>query len=115
MGLWDFVKGGGRENETMIDAIKREILEETGIEKLVVVEELADKICFEFPSNVKRIIGYDAQETTMYIARISKQLHELSYEDDEIDEYYFSDKDQVYDKLSQTETKGFWKCVIKEF
>lgn len=113
--FWDFIKGGIRENETMLDAIKREILEETRIDKFVVMEELSDKICFEFPSNVKRIFGYDSQETTMYIVRLSEQPSALICEDDEIDEYDFTNKNEVLDKLSHAETKKFWNSVIKKF
>ncbi|BCN31069.1 histidine phosphatase family protein [Anaeromicropila herbilytica] len=55
---WDFVKGGVLENEKSADAIKREIREETGMEHILVMEELCDKICFEFPDDMKKLIGY---------------------------------------------------------
>ena len=111
---WDFIKGGVKENETLLDALKREIKEETGIGKFVVMEELADKIIFEFPSNMKNIIGYDAQETTMYMVRLNESSV-LVCRDSEIDDYDFIDREKVYNKLSLCETKEFWKCINQRF
>ncbi|WP_312370209.1 NUDIX hydrolase [Lachnoclostridium sp.] len=110
----DFIKGGIQKSETMIEAIKREILEETGLDVVADIEELPHKIYFEFPSNLKRIVGYDVQETTMFIVRLGDQLNNLKCEDDEIDEYVFVDKDEVNDKLSHEETKEFWRIVSKK-
>lgn len=115
VGFWDFIKGGIQGNETMLDAVKREILEETGIDDFMVMKELSDTICFEFPAHVKKIIEFDAQETTMYVVRLSELPSGLMCKDDEIDGYDLVNKDKVYDKLSQIETKKFWNCVIKEF
>lgn len=111
---WDFIKCGLQENETMCEAIRREILEETGIDNFVNIEELSHKIYFEFPTNLKKIVEYDIQETTMFIVRLSEQLSKLRCEDDEINEYAFVDKDEVYDKLSHVETKEFWRTISKE-
>lgn len=111
---WDFIKGGVQDNETMFEAIKREIYEETGISIYEGIEVLPHKISFEFPSSVKRMIEYDLQETTMYIVRLGEQLTELRCEDNEIDEYDFVDKEEVYAKLSHMETKKIWRKVIKE-
>jgi putative (di)nucleoside polyphosphate hydrolase len=115
VGFWDFIKGGVRENETMLDAIKREIYEETGINKFVAMEELSDKICFDFSSNMKPSVGYDGQVTTMYIVQVKNQPSDLRCDDDEVDGYDFVNKGSVLDKLSHVETKEFWDSVIKRF
>lgn len=57
VGYWDFIKGGIQEEETMVDAVKREILEETGIDDSMAMRELSYKICFEFPSYVKKFLN----------------------------------------------------------
>ena len=56
------------------------------------MKELSDKIRFEFDSHVKQNIEYDAQETTMYVVRISELPTDLMCEDDEIDGYDFVNK-----------------------
>ena len=61
------------------------------------------------------MLEFDAQETTMYAVRLSELPSDSICKDDEIDGYDFVNKDKVYGKLSQMETKGFWNCVIKEF
>lgn len=114
IGLWDFIKGGVRENETVQEAIIREIHEETGLKEFVVKEELIDNICFEFPPNLKLSCGYDAQETTMFIVQLNELPTDLRCIDDEIDGYEFVDKDNVLNILSLSETKEFWNRIIKK-
>ncbi|BCN31068.1 hypothetical protein [Anaeromicropila herbilytica] len=50
----------------------------------------------------------------MYLVRIGELSRALSCQDLEIDDYVFIDKDKVYDKLSQSETREFWNCVNQE-
>ena len=108
---WDFIKGGVKNNETMLDALKREIFEETGIEQFVIKKEIEDKIFFEFPLDLKSSIGYDAQKTTMYLVEIDEQPDDLKCADDEIDGYDFVDIDSVSGRLSQEETLEFWNKI----
>lgn len=112
--FWDFVKGGVKDKETTTDAVKREIYEETGIHNLVIKEEIAQKIRFEFPSNLKKTIGYDDQETTMYIVILNEKPVDLRCVDGEIDRYEFVNKDSVLDRLSHVETKKFWNRLLNE-
>jgi hypothetical protein len=70
------------------------------------------KICFEFPHYIRDIIGYDKQETTMYLVQIDdEQQSKLKCIDDEIDEYEFVDIDSVSVRLSQEETLKFWTYI----
>ncbi|MDF2548932.1 MAG: Phosphoglycerate mutase [Anaerosolibacter sp.] len=110
---WDFIKGGVKNNETMLDALKREIFEESGIEHFVIKKEFDDKICFEFPYDLRDVIGYDKQETTMFLVQIDEQPDDFRCTDDEIDGYDFVDIDSVSEKLSQEETQGFWNNIMK--
>lgn len=108
---WDFIKGGVKENEAMLDALKREIFEETGIEHFVIKKEFDEKICFEFPYDLKDVIGYDKQETTMYLVQMDEPQSNLKCIDNEIDEYEFVDIDSVSVRLSQKETLKFWTNI----
>lgn len=110
---WDFIKGGVKENEAMLDALKREIFEETGIKHFVIKKEFDEKICFEFPHDLKDVIGYDKQETTMYLVQMDEPQSNLKCIDDEIDEYEFVDIDSVSVRLSQEETQEFWNNIMK--
>jgi Fructose-2,6-bisphosphatase len=108
---WDFIKGGVKNNETMLDALKREIFEESGIEYFVIKKEFDEKICFEFPYDLRDVIGYDKQETTMYFVQIDEPQSNLKCIDDEIDEYEFVDINSVSVRLPQEETLKFWTHI----
>ncbi len=111
---WDFIKGGVKHNEAMLDALKREIFEETGIERFVIKKEFENKIGFEFPQDLKKITGYDMQKMTMYLVQIDERPEVLRCTDDEIDGYEFVDMDRVSEKLTQKETQDFWNNIIVE-
>lgn len=110
---WDFIKGGVKNNETMLEALKREIIEETGIERFVIKKKFDEMICFEFPNDISDIVGYDKQETTMYLVQIDEQPDDLKCTDDEIDGYDFVDIDNVSENLLQEETQEFWNNIMK--
>ena len=44
-----------------------ELLEETGTDQYVIERELQEKIRFRFPDEIAKKIGYDSQETTMFL------------------------------------------------
>lgn len=51
-GTWQFPQGGIDPDEDYIDAAKRELLEEVGIEDAVYVGEYPDWIAYDFPPNL---------------------------------------------------------------
>ncbi|MFX1411267.1 MAG: NUDIX domain-containing protein, partial [Promethearchaeota archaeon] len=50
-GYWQPVSGGVKNREKVLDAVKREILEETGIEKLKKIYDLNYNFTYEEPKN----------------------------------------------------------------
>jgi 2,3-bisphosphoglycerate-dependent phosphoglycerate mutase len=110
---WDFIKGGVKNNETTLEALKREVFEETGIEHFIIKKEFEEKICFGFPSDLRDSIGYDTQKTTMFLVQIDEQPVDLRCMDDEIDGYDFVDIENVSGKLTQEETQKFWNNIMK--
>lgn len=109
-GEWDIVKGGVESSdENLNEAILRELKEETGSTQFQIVKPFEEKICFEFPAHVKEKIGFDRQETTVFLVEYIGNQASLQPIDDEISEIQFVEKDQWLQKLTHIDTREFVK------
>jgi putative (di)nucleoside polyphosphate hydrolase len=112
-GEWDFSKGGVKPFETDIkEAVLRELKEETGSTKYKIIKEFEEKIKFDFPQNIKEKIGFDGQETTVFLLQYLGDGSEIKPQDEEIDLIKFIEKDMVLEKLAHEEMKDFFKRNI---
>ncbi|GGA24476.1 NUDIX domain-containing protein [Psychrobacillus lasiicapitis] len=112
-GEWDFIKGGVEENDQeLYDALLRELHEETGSMEYKVIKELPEKICFEFPNELKVQLGYAKQETTMFLVEFLGNIDSLSPKDDEISNIKLVKKANVLDILTHQDTKGFFRRLF---
>ena len=73
---WDFPKGHIEEKETEIDALKREVEEETGIKGIELVKGFKEKISYYFKQNEEFII----KEVVFYLAKTETEEIKLSFE-----------------------------------
>ncbi|MBW8350371.1 NUDIX hydrolase [Bacillus sp. IITD106] len=107
-GEWDFVKGGVEDNEELKQAMVRELEEETGSANYKFIKQFDEKICFEFPSDLKNKIGFDRQETTMFHFEYVGDPNGLNPTDNEIDEITFIEKGEMLKRLTHIDTKEFF-------
>ncbi|MDR4889716.1 NUDIX hydrolase [Fredinandcohnia sp. QZ13] len=108
-GEWDFIKGGIEDSdESPRHAILRELKEETGSTDFLISKEFGEKICFTFPEKIKLKIGFERQETTMFLVEYKGVLEDLSQMDEEIAELQFLTKNEVSDKLTHDDTRSFF-------
>lgn len=108
-GEWDFIKGGVEERDTDLkNTLLRELQEETGSTEYRVVKQFDEKICFEFPDKIKVEIGYEKQETTMYLVEFLGNTNLLVPIDNEISDIKFFAKVKVLEKLTHKDTKDFF-------
>jgi putative (di)nucleoside polyphosphate hydrolase len=108
-GEWDFIKGGV--NETDVDlkqAILRELKEETGSTDYKIIKQFDEKICFDFPDKLKAKVGFDRQETTMFLVEFIGDVESISPLDNEISDFVFLERDKVIEKLTHLDTKDFF-------
>lgn len=114
-GEWDFIKGGVEENDHDIHpALLRELQEEIGSIAYKVVKAFPDKICFDFPGEIKALIGFAKQETTMFLVEFLGDIHLLKPNDSEISGLKWVNKDNVVEILTHQETKDYFRRVIVE-
>ncbi|MGM7684808.1 NUDIX domain-containing protein [Cytobacillus sp. Hm23] len=108
-GEWDFIKGGIEKNDKDIhDTLLRELQEETGSIEYRVVKVFEEKICFDFPDVLREKIGYDRQETTMFLVEYLGDCKNLIPNDNEISKIKFIEKDKVVEILTHQDTKDYF-------
>ncbi|MDQ0111243.1 histidine phosphatase family protein [Paenibacillus harenae] len=107
-GVWDFPKGGVEEEDLSLkDAIMRELFEETGTDKYIIKQELPEKITFYFEDDIKKKIGFECQETTMFLVEFVGNKNDLKPCGEEIDEILLVDLEKLLEKLSHKETTAY--------
>jgi putative (di)nucleoside polyphosphate hydrolase len=111
-GEWDFIKGGVEERDNDLkESILRELKEETGSSEYRILKQYDEKICFNFPDIIKKEIGYDKQETTMYLVEFLGDAKMLIPIDNEISDIKFIEKEKVQEMVTNQETKDFFKNI----
>ncbi|UVI29156.1 histidine phosphatase family protein [Paenibacillus spongiae] len=103
-GVWDFPKGGLEEDESLEEAVLRELMEETGTDNYIIRQELPAKITFSFPEEIRKKIGYASQETTMFLVELIGRPDELKPCGKEIDEVILIESEHLLNQLSHQET-----------
>ncbi|WP_412973887.1 histidine phosphatase family protein [Paenibacillus sp. OAS669] len=107
-GVWDFPKGGVEAGDLGLeDAVIRESIEETGTDKYVIKQELSEKIAFNFNEDIRKRMGYERQETTMFLVEFIGNQNDLKPNDKEIDELMLVESENLLKKLSHKETAAY--------
>lgn len=111
-GVWDFLKGGVEENETLIDALHRELLEELSINQFNMICPISKPLCFDFPD----VDGYpyQSQETYFYIVQVENK-ESIQPDNSELDSVRFVALDDVISALTFDETKKYFNSVITDY
>ncbi|MDL4839724.1 NUDIX domain-containing protein [Aquibacillus rhizosphaerae] len=108
-GEWDFVKGGVEEHDLDLqNAILRELKEETGSCDYKIINQLDEKIHFQFPLEIQSEIGYQKQEITMFHVEFYGDKTTLKPIDDEIKDIKFLQKREVLTVLTHKETRDYF-------
>ena len=81
IGFWQMPQGGIDENEKIFDAAKRELREETGITKIILIKELNYWLTYELPDNLLGKIWkgkYRGQKQKWFIMKFLGKNEEIN-------------------------------------
>jgi len=107
---WEFVKGGLEQGETEEDALKREILEETGLQKFKIIKKIEDiKKEFIGVNNKLNIHSIYLIEASMNIP-----IHLPNGRDAEHSTYLWAESDSAMSKLTWDNDKEILRKVLEE-
>ncbi len=110
-----YIPGGGIKecDGSSLDAIKRELREETGSDRFEIVRELEEKLCFIFPLHIQERTEFESQETIMFLVKYTGDGQDLIPLDDEIEKVMFATKEEALRLVSVEETRDYLKKTLK--
>ena len=111
---WDLVKGGMEFGESSKEAILRELYEETGSKAYTIIKQFPETIDFDFPVHLREKIGFDAQQTTVFLVDFKADIETLQSHDNEIGSYIFVTKEELLQRIILPETQTFIGKHLRE-
>lgn len=75
-GHWDYCKGHSEENETELDTLKRELLEETGITSFSLIPKFREEITYFFKREKETV----KKTVVFYLIQVNSKNVRLSFE-----------------------------------
>ncbi|MEF3311091.1 histidine phosphatase family protein [Paenibacillus sp. GYB004] len=113
-GVWDFPKGGIEDSDSSLEqAVLRELQEETGSDCFRVVQRLPEPFTFTFGEEICAKIGYERQETIMFIVEYLGNGDDWKLTGGEIDNIAMVDLADVESRLSHKETRDYFRKYVK--
>ena len=100
--------------EINMDALNRELMEETGSRKFKIVKEFEDRLCFDFPQDIQERTELRRQETVMFLVEYTGTGNDLTPIDEEIDRVEFVNPAELFTRIFVRETKEYIQNVLDE-
>lgn len=112
-GIWDFVKGGVKENETLEEAVLRELKEELGSDNFRILERVGKTLYFKFPNTISNS-EYMDQITHFFIVEFLGTDSALKVDNYEIVNWGIFEYQEVINRLTHEETKRYIESLTAQ-
>jgi len=109
---WDIPKGGVEKGESLVQAIKRELKEELGIDRFGRIEDLNLSFYYDYPDKLKDELGFSGQKVQIFYVEYIGKDNEIKIDDKEIIGFMFLGKKEFLKKLSYNTTKKAFKKLL---
>ncbi len=108
-GVWDFPKGGVKAHDASPEqALFRELAEETGSSRYHISHQFEEKIRFSFLPEDQLKLGFEGQETAMFLCAYEGDGSDLQPQDEEIDQVCFVPRSKMLETLAHSESRAFF-------
>jgi len=108
-GVWDFPKGGVKAQDASLEqALFRELTEETGSTRYRILYQFNEKIRFAFLPEDQIKLGFEGQETILFMAVYEGDGSDLQPQDEEIDQVGFFPRSRMLETLAHPESRAFF-------
>ena len=102
---WDIIKGGIDEDKSSRVAMMRELYEETGSKKFIIVKQFENVLSYPLIKESE----FDRQEIIMFLIRYDGKLSDLKPDYEEISAIEWFTYSQAISKIKYDETREFFK------
>ena len=113
-GAWCFPQGGVKENETHLQAVKRELEEELGTNKFLVLSKSQTEHSYLFPEKIKQKKGYDGQFQTIWFVEFLGDFNEIKPNSEELMQQSWFNENEIIPSMMYPEQKETFEKVLKE-
>ncbi|MBS3086878.1 NUDIX domain-containing protein [Candidatus Pacearchaeota archaeon] len=113
---WQFIQGGVNENESLLDALKREIKEEIGLnpEQLKTIAAASHLNIYDWPTELQTKKGFRGQEQSFFVVGISDK-NRFKLNEEELMDYKWVDINEIHFFITRSDLIESLNAIKKQF